>query len=192
MTTEPQTSKNSRTLRSWIGFGLRIFAIVGSVAGLYWWAWQRIRSSGCVMELGQAGDAIAPLTGMFSALALGAAVWSVSIQRKELHLLINEQQESRKVLEKQEAAQAEQASLLKAANKLSVKMIDSYEANTRAISESTIANIRIEKNRIQRQKTIDSLHVNSASAKTAIEEKATASEKELDDLITLLQGGREP
>jgi len=53
------------------------------------------------LEWAELGDAIAPFTGLVTAFALFAALWSVHLQRRDLQATIDEMREQRRVSEAQ-------------------------------------------------------------------------------------------
>ena len=90
------------------------FAVV-VVIGLVVWGWFLMVTTtevpGQVTKWNEIGDAFAPLIGVFTAIALLAALWSVKLQREELRA-------TREDMKLQREAQQDQARLADFANRL--------------------------------------------------------------------------
>ena len=142
-----------------------VVIIVAGAFCLYLYLWKYIynQPEQRIPLLGQIGDAMGPLTGLFSTLALAAAIWSVIIQRRELELqreelrlIRKEHEESREVLRKQEEAQARQADLLnesnelmKHANRLTEQVNFTYSCLVGSTRQANTVSLVIEKNRTE-------------------------------------------
>ncbi len=92
----------------WMGVAFAatlVFMAVGQA--ISWWVYPD-----SVQNRGAFGDSFAPIVGVISALALGAAVLSVFLQRKELRLQRQELRENRRELAKQAESLASQAAAM--------------------------------------------------------------------------------
>jgi len=78
-----------------------LFAGIAAAALLAWWkTWELSPGAEDIASHGAFGDAFAPVVGLFSSLALGAAVLSVFIQREELQATRAEAEEQRKATQR--------------------------------------------------------------------------------------------
>ena len=114
---------------------------LGLATGFYVW----FLPANDVEKLNERGDAMAPFAALFSAGALGAALWSVHLQRHELEeqrkmlqAQLDEMQGTREVQAKQEAAQNRLAQAQEVANALSQEMVVAQQAMTLATLKSAL------------------------------------------------------
>lgn len=135
--------------RKWpIGVGVA-FAISG--AGLYGWLlatrWLNLPHWGAL------GDAVAPIAGLANAFALGAAIWSVQMQRQELH-------DNREVMREQ-AKHAEASAV--AQQKLIQVQQATAELQMRANQIANLANkINLNLQAAETNRAIADLHIQQA------------------------------
>lgn len=174
---EPVTGTHfseDKTCLNWISARIKLIVsiafILVSAFCLYIYLWNYIyrQPEQQIPLLGQIGDAMGPLTGLFSTLALAAAIWSVIIQRRELELqreelrlIRKEHEESREVLRKQEEAQARQADLLKDSNELmrhanvlTGKVNFTYSCLVGATRQANTVSLLTERNRTEMESMI--------------------------------------
>jgi signal transduction histidine kinase len=153
----PKRSPAPPTWPYWLTVvGAGVVVVVGIV--FYSVLWPGLTSDSSVSDrltdYAQAGDSMAPLVGLVSALALFAAVGSIWLQRKELSLQRQELAETRKVMDEQRQelarsakaqqelirAQKEVAKLQKEANTMAGQANDlGHEANRAQANANKVA-----------------------------------------------------
>jgi hypothetical protein len=153
-----------------------VFAAVG--AALYFWL--LFTRWGNLPYWGALGDAIAPIAGLANAFALGAAIWSVQMQRQELHDNREVMREQARHAEESSAAQREVAKAQRRANRIAV--------------ESQALQVAMEVSAIRRMQT--DLRFRQAEA-TAVKNSGTPNpdhlikdlEKQIDSLTEKVRQG---